>query len=161
MNILNISPINVADHDDPLNTAFCEDEEEPKNFIIINDSTCYAPYKNAAVIHNLNFQSAEKLMENLDQGSWVLWIYRDELSKIKLHAITIKTNEGLVHHKDFLYYNFEVLEISITKTFINGGDKLFIKKIYKNLEEYLDKLNKIYGLDKNKQVIYEDDNDFC
>jgi hypothetical protein len=55
----------------------------------------------------------------------------------------------------------EVYEVSITQSIINNNEKLYTRKKYKTLKEFLEKLNKIYGLDLDKQVIYEDDNDFC
>ena len=70
-------------------------------------------------------------------------------------------------YKDFLFQldsqNPDVYEVSITNTFLNEkiNGKLHIRKKYKTMKEFLEKLNKVYGLDLDKQVIYEDDNDFC
>ena len=151
---------------DILNEAFYEDTDD-ENFTHIDPITSYAKYSNSICVHNLNEQSAEKLMRNLEIGAWILWIYKNDMINQKLNVITIKTNEGLVHHKDFLYglhsQNPDVYEVSITNTLINEkiNGKLHIRKKYKTMKEFLEKLNKIYGLDLDKQVIYEDDNEFC
>ena len=151
---------------DILNEAFYEDTDD-ENFTHIDPVTSYAKYSNSICVHNLNEQSAEKLMINLEIGAWILWVYKNDMINQKLNVITIKTNEGLVHHKDFLYeldsQNPDVYEVSITNTFLNEkiNGKLHIRKKYKTMKEFLEKLNKIYGLDLDKQVIYEDDNDFC
>jgi len=149
---------------DILNEAFYEDTDD-ENFTHIDPITSYAKYSNSICVHNLNEQSAEKLMINLEIGAWILWIYKNDMINQKLNVITIKTNEGLVHHKDFLFQldsqNPDVYEVSITNTLINSDGKLYVRKKYKTMKEFLEKLNKIYGLDLDKQVIYEDDNDFC
>jgi len=151
---------------DILNEAFYEDTDD-ENFTHIDPVTSYAKYSNSICVHNLNEQSAEKLMINLEIGAWILWVYKNDMINQKLNVITIKTNEGLVHHKDFLFQldsqNPDVYEVSITNTFLNEkiNGKLHIRKKYKTMKEFLEKLNKIYGLDLDKQVIYEDDNDFC
>jgi hypothetical protein len=149
---------------DILNEAFYEDTDD-ENFTHIDPITSYAKYSNSICVHNLNEQSAEKLMRNLEIGAWILWIYKNDMINQKLNVITIKTNEGLVHHKDFLYelhsQNPDVYEVSITNTLINSDGKLYVRKKYKTMKEFLEKLNKVYGLDLDKQVIYEDDNDFC
>ena len=141
-------------NNDILNTAF---------YLESDDIISYAKHTDFYCIHNLNKQSTEKLMNNLDIGSWILWIYKDNLINKKLNAITIKTNEGLVHHKNFIFQiNFqtpEVLEISITQSIIKK--ELYIRKEYHTMTEFLYKLKKVYGLNLDKQVIYEDDNDFC
>ena len=106
-------------------------------------------------------------MRNLEIGAWILWVYKNDIINQKLNVITIKTNEGLVHHKDFIFQMYsqktEVYEVSITNTFLNEkmDGKLYVRKKYETMKEFLEKLNKVYGLDLDKQVIYEDDNDFC
>ena len=151
---------------DLLNTAFYEDSED-ENTTHIDSVTSYVKHNNSYCVHNLNEQSAEKLMDNLEIGSWILWVYKHDLINKKLNAITIKTNEGLVHHKDFIFQMYsqktEVYEVSITNTFLNEkmDGKLYVRKKYETMKEFLEKLNKVYGLDLDKQVIYEDDNDFC
>jgi hypothetical protein len=149
---------------DLLNTAFYEDSED-ENTSYIDSVTSYVKHNNSYCVHNLNEQSAEKLMDNLEIGSWILWIYKNDLINKKLNAITIKTNDGIIHHKNFLFQIYfqtpEIYEISITQSIINNNEKLYIRKKYETMKEFLEKLNKIYGLDLDKQVIYEDDNDFC
>jgi hypothetical protein len=148
---------------DPLNTAFSLDDSFVSH---INENTSYASVRqsNSYCVHNLNEQSAEKVINNLEIGSWILWIYKDELINSKLNAITIRTDEGIIHHKDFLFQsNFqkpEVCEIDVEKTYIKNKNKLYARKTYEIMKDYLVVLNKIYGLDLDKQVIYEDDNDF-
>jgi hypothetical protein len=147
--------------EDVLNTAFSLDESFVSH---INENTSYVSSSDSYCIHNLNEQSAEKVINSLKIGSWILWIYKDDLINKKLNAITIRTDEGIIHHKDFLFQsNFqepEVCEIDVEKTYIKNKDKLYAKKTYKTMKDYLVVLNKIYGLDLDKQVIYEDDNDF-
>jgi len=149
---------------DILNTAFYADTDDEYT-THIDFVTSYVKHTNFYCVHNLNEQSAEKLINNLEIGSWILWIYKNDIINKKLNAITIKTNEGLVHHKDFLFQMYfqtpEVYEVSITQSIINNNEKLYTRKKYKTMKEFLEKLNKIYGLDLDKQVIYEDDNDFC
>ena len=151
---------------DILNTAFYEDTDDEYT-THIDFVTSYVKHTNFYCVHNLNEQSAEKLMINLEIGAWILWVYKNDMINQKLNVITIKTNEGLVHHKDFLFQldsqNPDVYEISITNTFLNEkiNGKLHIRKKYETMKEFLEKLNKVYGLDLDKQVIYEDDNDFC
>jgi hypothetical protein len=71
-------------------------------------------------------------------------------------------DNDLVHHKEFLYGltfdDFQVCEIDVEMTLYK--DKLVARKTYKSLRDFLEKLNNIYGLEIDKQVIYEDDNDF-
>jgi hypothetical protein len=78
-----------------------------------------------------------------------------------LHAITIKTNEGFIHHNGFLFdYNFEVYIISNSYMMIhqnNPTKTLYYKKKYETMEEYLLYLSEIYNLNINKQIIYEND----
>jgi hypothetical protein len=151
--------------EDLLNTAFYLDSSSESTTRHINENTSYVSQSNSYCIHNLNEQSAEKVITNLEIGSWILWVYKDDLIKKKLNAITIRTDEGIIHHKDFLFQsNFqepEVCEIDVEKTYIKNKNKLYAKKTYKTMKDYLIVLNKIYGLDLDKQVIYEDDNDFC
>jgi hypothetical protein len=153
--------------EDLLNTAFYLDSSSESITRYINDSTSYVSVSqsNSYCIHNLNEQSAEKVIISLEIGSWILWIYKDDLINKKLNAITIRTDEGIIHHKDFLFQSDfqepEVCEIDVEKTYIKNKNKLYAKKTYKTMKDYLIVLNKIYGLDLDKQVIYEDDNDFC
>jgi hypothetical protein len=129
----------------------------------INNSTCYSKFDNCCCIHNLNFKSAENVMKDLEKGAWILWIYKNKYINKKLQAITIKMDNGLVHHKEFLYgltfNDFQVCEIDVDMTYYKK-DTLVIRKTYKSLRDFLEKLNEIYGLEIDKQVIYEDDNDF-
>ena len=153
--------------DDPLNTAFYLDSSSESISRHINENTSYVSVRqsNSYCVHNLNEQSAEKVIIDLEIGSWILWVYKDDLINKKLNAITIRTDEGIIHHKDFLFQsNFqesEVYEIDIEKTYIKNINKLYARKTYESMKDYLVVLNKIYGLDLDKQVIYEDDNDFC
>jgi len=154
---------------DLLNTAFYEDTNESDFIVHINDVTSYSKFSNFYVEHNLTDESAEKVMKDLEIGSWILCIKKYDI--INLNFITIKTSDGLVHHRNFKF-NFiagpgevgpgevvaEKAEIVEVSSIYNG--KVYIKNTYKTMKEYLEKLSSIYGLDLDKQVIYEDDNDF-
>ena len=149
---------------DLLNTAFYEDTNESDFIVHINDVTSYSKFSNFYVEHNLTDESAEKVMKDLEIGSWILCIKKYD--KINLNSITIKTSDGLVHHRNFKFNfprNFSPLEKEekeiVEVSSIYDG-KVYVKKTYKTMKEYLEKLSKIYGLNLDKQVIYEDDNDF-
>ena len=118
----------------------------------INNELSYAKFFNSYVIHNLTETQTENLLTNLEVNSWIL--RTDMKYGFNLHAITIKTNEGFIHHNGFLFdYNFKVYIISnsyMTKT-------LYYKKKYETMEEFLLYLSNIYGLNIDKQIIYEND----
>lgn len=145
---------------DLLNTAFYEhatDTIEKTDFIIhINDNTSYSKFSNFYCEHNLTDESAEKIMKDLEIGSWILCIKKYD--NINLNSITIKTSDGLVHHRNFKFSFTDGKEIVEVSSIYDG--KVYVKKTYKTMKEYLEKLSKIYGLNLDKQVIYEDDNDF-
>jgi hypothetical protein len=129
------------------------------NIIHINDELSYAKFSNSFVIHNLTETQTENLLTNLDVNSWIL--RTDMKYGFNLHAITIKTNEGFIHHNGFLFdYNFEVYIISKSYMMIhqnNPTKTLYYKKKYETMEEYLLYLSEIYNLNINKQIIYEND----
>jgi hypothetical protein len=142
---------------DLLNTAFIETsffEDDPST--IINNNTSYWKFTDFYVVHNLNETSSFELMKNLDVGSWILWVYEDSETKVHLNAITIKTSDGFVNHKNFIFdfcrTNEQVLEVYKT-----SQGKLVSIKSYITMKEFLEKLNTVYSLDLDKQVIYEDD----
>ena len=129
------------------------------DFIHINDELSYAKFSNSFVIHNLTETQTENLLTNLDVNSWIL--RTDMKYGFNLHAITIKTNEGFIHHNGFLFdYNFEVYIISKSYMMIHQNNPtkiLYYKKKYETMEEYLLYLSEIYNLNINKQIIYEND----
>jgi ribosome-associated toxin RatA of RatAB toxin-antitoxin module len=141
---------------DLLNTAFYEDTNESDFIVHINDVTSYSKFSNFYVEHNLTDESAEKVMKDLEIGSWILCIKKYD--NINLNSITIKTSDGLVHHRNFKFNFQEEKEIVEVSSMYDG--RVYVKKTYKTMKEYLEKLSKIYGLNLDKQVIYEDDNDF-
>ena len=119
------------------------------NFIRhINDNTSIAMFSNCYVDHNLDDTSSELILKDLEIGSWILRNYKDDIEI--MNAITIKITDGIVHHKGF-------------KFILKEEPQVYIKRSYgridtcKTMQEYLNKLNKVYGLDLDKQVIYEDD----
>jgi hypothetical protein len=100
-------------------------------------------------------------MKDLEIGSWILCIKKYD--NINLNSITIRTSDGLVHHRNFKFNlprNSLPLEKEIVEVSSIYDGKVYVKKTYKTMKEYLEKLSKIYGLNLDKQVIYEDDNDF-
>lgn len=132
----------------------------------INDSTSYAKFSNFYVDHNLNSEQTENLLKDTDIGSWILWNYNQsgENCTINLNAITIKINEGFVHHNKFIFNLSDtlddVIEVDLFETFYKFNKdekKVYTRKSYKTMKEFLEKLSEIYGLDLDKQIIYEDD----
>ena len=123
----------------------------------INNELSYAKFNNSYVIHNLTESQAENLLTNLEVNSWIL--RTDMKYGFDLHAITIKTNEGFIHHNRFLFgYNFKVYIISNSHMIIHNPTKtLYYKKKYETMKEFLLYLSKIYNLNINKQIIYEND----
>lgn len=142
---------------DLLNTAFIETSffEDDSN-TIINNNTSYWKFTDFYVVHNLDEIASLAIMKDLDVGSWILWVYKDIETRVHLNAITIKTSDGLINHTnfifDFLNNNEQVLEVYKT-----SYGKLVSTKSYTKMKEFLERLNNIYGLDLDKQVIYEND----
>jgi hypothetical protein len=112
-------------------------------------------FSNCYVDHNLDDTSSELIIKDLEIGTWILRNYidsydSDDKNRTKMNAITIKITDGIIHHKGF-------------KFILKEEPQVYIKRSYgridtcKTMEEYLNKLNVVYGLDLNKQVIYEDD----
>jgi len=142
---------------DLLNTAFIKTsffEDDPST--IINNNTSYWKFTNSYVVHNLSESLSFELMKDLDIGSWILWVYKEPETQVSLNAITIKTSDGLVNHTNFIFdlYNKNEEVIEVYKSYER---KLISNKSYSTMKEFLEKLNTVYRLDLDKQVIYEDD----
>ena len=92
-------------------------------------------------------------MKDLEIGSWILRNYKDNSDDNVMNAITIKLKDGIVHHKRFKFILKDPpqIYIYIKKRFNQKTDT------WNTMHEFLQKLNIVYGLDLNKQVIYEDD----
>jgi len=154
-----------TDTDDKLINTY-DDFAESDLIIHIDNSTSYSKFSNFYVDHNLNSEQTENLLKNLDIGSWILWNYTEYLNniKLKLNAITIRINDGFVHHNKFIFrltdkFN-DVLEVNLRQTLSNDNldeKKIYANKSYNTMKEFLEKLSKVYGLDIDKQIIYEDD----
>jgi hypothetical protein len=132
----------------------------------IDNSTFYSKFSNSYVDHNLTLEQTINLLKDLEVGSWILWNYKEQNDnlELKLNAITIKIDEGFVYHDKFIFRMVgdldDVLEVNIYETlskYNKDERKIYVKNSYKTMKEYLDKLSKIYGLDLDKQIIYEDD----
>jgi hypothetical protein len=109
----------------------------------INDELSYITFCDYYIVHNLTEEQTENILGNLEVNSWIL--RTDNKYKRNFHAITIKTNDGFVHHNGFLFKtNFQVHIIKENKT-------------YETMKEYILYLSKSYGFDINKQIIYEND----
>ena len=141
------------------NSSLEDNDDSGINHMTNNLSICSFP--NIYCDHNLNERSALEIMQNMEVGSWILWNYVpfDEQSGIRVNAITIKLEYEIVHHKNFIFrfLNIEDEIIEISKNSVIFENKINIKRTYKTFHDYLLKLNEIYGLDIEKQVIYEDD----
>ena len=141
--------------------------EEIDNLIThINDSKSYAKFNNSYVDHNLTFEQTVNLLKDLEVGSWILWNYIEIKNNLELtlNAITIKITEGFVIHDRFIFDMIEnvddIIEVNIYETLSDNNKdekKIYAKKSYKTMKEYLEKLSEIYGLDLDKQIIYEND----
>lgn len=132
----------------------------------INNSTSYAKFNNCYVDHNLTFEQTVDLLKDLEDGSWILWNYIEIKNnlELKLNAITIKITEGFVNHDRFIFDMLEnvdgVIYVNIYETlseYNKDEKKIYAKKSYKTMKEYLERLSEIYGLDLDKQIIYEND----
>jgi hypothetical protein len=133
-----------------------------EDIIHINDELSYSKIENCYVIHNLTEKQSEDLLNNLEIGSWIL--RSDNQYGLNINAITIKISDGYVHHKDFyfsLYNNCKIYILSRKKyLFLDETNKeqiIWYKKTYDTMKEYLLYLSKIYGLNIDKQIIYEND----
>jgi hypothetical protein len=121
------------------------------NFIRhINDNTSYIMFSNSYCDHNLDEKSSELIIKDLEIGSWILRNYKDPDNGIMMNAITIKLEDGITHHKSFRFILKEEPQVYIKRSFKNYDT-------CKTMYDFLLKLNVVYGLDINKQVIYEDD----
>lgn len=149
-----------------------ENEEEndfSNNIIIIDHERCYVKYSQSYVFHNLDQCSSIKVLSDLDTGSWILWHYKQDGNE--RNAITIKLKEGYAHHYNFIFDvfndNFQIFNIledsskidqNVSKEYINENNKkTYVFEKYKTFYDFLLKLNQIYGLIIDKQVIYEND----
>ena len=109
----------------------------------INNELSYITFCDYYIVHNLTELQAENLLVNLEVNSWIL---RTDINhKGNSHAITIKTNDGFVHHNGFFFSNNFQVHI------INEN------KIFGIMKEYIIYLSRCYGFDINKQIIYEND----
>jgi hypothetical protein len=121
------------------------------NFIRhINNNTSIVMFANCYVDHNLDDISSELIIKDLEIGSWILRNYKDSENGIMMNAITIKLKDGIVHHNGFKFVLKEEPQVYIKRS-LGRIDTC------KTMHEFLNKLNVVYGLDLDKQVIYEDD----
>jgi hypothetical protein len=100
--------------------------------------------------HNLDDISSELIIKDLEIGSWLLRNYKDSENGIMMNAITIKLKDGIVHHNEFKFVLKEEPQVYIKRSFGRIDT-------CNTMHEFLKKLNVVYGLDLDKQVIYEDD----
>ena len=118
----------------------------------------YNEYTNFYVIHNFTDNELITIMKNADIGAWLFNEYIE--FGIPMNSIIIKTMDELVHHKYFIYRpnnTYQIVDIcdaamSVCEYITN---EIWIKKMYKTMKEYLDKLVTIYNLDINKQIIID------
>ena len=118
----------------------------------------YNEYTNFYVIHNFTDNELITIMKNADIGAWLFNEYIE--FGIPMNSIIIKTMDELVHQKYFIYMQnntYQIVDIcdaamSVCEYITN---EIWIKKMYKTMKEYLDKLVTIYNLDINKQIIID------
>ena len=121
----------------------------------------YNTHTNFYVIHNFTDTELIKIMKNAEIGSWLFNEYIE--FGILMNSIIIKTVDELVHHKYFIYRpdkKYQIVDIcNVAMTVCEYiSNEIWIKKIYKTIKEYLEKLVTIYNLDINKQIIIEHEN---
>jgi hypothetical protein len=150
--------LNISFNDE-LNTGFIDSDYDDSEINHLTNNLSVCSFSNCYCDHNLNETSALEIMKDMEIGSWILWNYTPiKDNGIRVNAITIKLQDDIVHHKNFIF-RFSIEEddiIEFSKNALLFENKITIKKSYKTFHEYLLVLNKIYGLDIEKQVIYED-----
>jgi hypothetical protein len=120
----------------------------------------YNTWNNFYVIHNFTDKELITIMKNADIGAWLFNEYTE--FGVPMNSIIIKTTDGLVHHKYFIYIlnkEFEVYELcnEAMSTFeYIIPNKIWVKNTYVRMKDFLDKLHTIYNLDIDKQIIIEE-----
>ncbi len=160
----------VIDESDTNENDIDEINYNNAGIIPINDATFYCTTPNFICDHNLNSNQSEELLKDLENGSWLLRNYIDQYKlaedkyiSIKLNAITIKLEEGFVHHKGFIFNltndKNDVIEVDKWRTFFSYEyeKKIHTFREYRRMPDFLAKLSYIYGLNVKRQVIYEND----
>jgi hypothetical protein len=132
-------------------------KEKPLQELEITYNTC----NNIYVIHNFTDDELIIIMKNAEIGSWLLNEYLE--FGIPMNSIIIKTIDGLIHHKYFIFsphHTYQIADIcdEAMAIFEYISNKIWIKKTYVTMEEYLEKLASIYNFDIDKQIIVEDEN---
>ena len=120
----------------------------------------YTSFNDIYFIYEFNDNELVKIMKNAENGAWLL-NENDEFG-IPMNSIIIKTNDELIHHKYFLYrinieYQvYEICDVAMSEFQYLYPNKIWVKKTYVTMKEYLQKLANIYGLDIDKQVVIEE-----
>ena len=151
--------LNVSFNDE-LNTGFIDPDYDDSGINHLTNNLSICSFPNVYCDHNLNETSALEIMKDMEVGYWILWNYAPfKDNGIRLNAITIKLQDEIVHHNNFIFKFFDTGDdiIEFSKNTLLFENKITVKKSYKTFHDYLLKLNDVYGLDVEKQVIYEDD----
>ena len=101
----------------------------------------YSKFDNIYVIHSYTDRELVQIMNNAEIGAWLL-NEKHEFG-IPMNSIIIKTMDGLVHHKYFIYTldkEFEVFEICDTSMYIYEyiSNKIWIKNTYATMKNFLE-----------------------
>ena len=120
----------------------------------------YTKFDDIYFLYEFSDNELVKIMKNADNGAWLL--NENYEFGIPMNSIIIKTEDELIHHKYFIYRTnieyqiFEICDIAMSEFQYFLPNKVWVKKTYATMKEYLQKLAVIYGLDMNKQVVIEE-----
>ena len=120
----------------------------------------YTPFDDIYFLYEFTDNELVKIMKNADNGAWLL--NENYEFVIPMNSIIIKTRDELIHHKYFIYrinleYQiYEICDDTMSEFQYFLPNKVWVKKTYATMKEYLQKLAVIYGLDMNKQVVIEE-----
>jgi len=120
----------------------------------------YTSFDDIYFLYEFTDSELVKIMKNAENGAWLL--NENYEFGIPMNSIIIKTEDELIHHKYFIYRTniecqiFEICDVAMSELQCMYPNKIWVKKTYVTMKEYLQKLANIYGLDMDKQVVIEE-----